>query len=386
MKTHKISALQPLLILASINFALTACVVPENQQYFEPTPAGIELERTIAGAIPGATPAAGMTPAPLATATPSSSPVSGVPPVAREDGPYEVAQDQTLSISTSELLANDTDPQGLVIHFDRFQNPTRGTLTLNNGLLTFQPNSGFTGSVSFRYQITNSLNLNASALVTINVRRPASELMYGNSGSSLYRYDPNSRTSSSIASFHLANGNPVSVFDIAITTKGLMYGVDGNSLYYIDAATGILSPIPTQLSAFGNINGLTALSDDRLVISGNGIALYDIATHGFITLLAPGSYQSSGDIIALPDGKLYMAINGAGADHLLKIDPHTGAVQDLGSLGRTGVYGLGYALNTLYGFAGTGEVFEINPVNAATSHENNSGVSWFGATTNPVRW
>ena len=120
------------------------------------------------------------------------------------------------------------------------------------------------------------------------------EVMYGHSASTLYRYDPNTQASTSIATFRLANGTHLNVFDIAITSNGLMYGVDGSSLYYIDASTGIMTPITANFSAFGNINGLTALSDGRLVVSGNGIAVYNITTQELSTLLAPNSYQSSG--------------------------------------------------------------------------------------------
>lgn len=251
----------------------------------------------------------------------------------------------------------------------------------------FQPASNFSGSVTFQYTIANSINLTASATVTINVRKPATQPIYGQSASTLYSYDGSTGASVAIARFKLSNGSSVNVFDIAITPNGLMYAVDGSSLYYVDATTGIMTKIPTTgIGNFGNINGLTALSDGRLVISGDGVALYNIATQVLTTLLPPGGYQSSGDIIALPDGYLYLSAVSNGSDRLIKINPETGATQDMGSLGHGGVYGLGYANSTLYGFDSSGLTFSINPNNAHTVDLVYTGVTWYGATTNPVLW
>ena len=73
-------------------------------------------------------------------------------------------------------------------------------------------------------------------------------------------------------------------------------------------------------------------------------------------------------------------------DHLIKINPNTGATADLGSLGHTNVWGLGYAYNVFYGFSNNGQVFQINPVNGNSTNVSNSGIGWYGATTNPVLW
>jgi hypothetical protein len=341
----------------------------------------------VATATPSPTPVATATPTPVPTATPTPTPGQGLAPIARNDGPYEIAQNQTLTIAISDLLLNDSDPAGLPLHFYTYQNPTSGTLTLSGNNLVFQPTNNFSGSVTFQYSIANSINLTASATVSIDVRKAATEAIYGQSQSTLYSYDGATGASSAIANFRLSTGGSVSVFDIAIAPSGLMYAVDGSALYYVDASTGIMTKIPTTgLSNFGNINGLTALSDGRLVISGNGIAIYNIATRVLTTLLAPGGYESSGDIIALPDGYLYLSALSSGSDLLIQIDPDTGATRNIGSMGHGGVYGLGYANGTLYGFDSSGLTFSINQTNAHTTNLANTGVSWYGATTNPVLW
>ena len=328
------------------------------------------------------------TPAPVNT--PAPTPSARQNPVAHDDGPYEMALNQQLNIAVADLLSNDTDPSGLALSLTAFANPSSGTLSKNGDTFTFHPTHNFTGTVTFLYTVTNSLNLSAQATVTINVRTPASEAIYGESTSTLYRYDPNTQISSAIASFRLGStsGTLTSLFDIAITSNGLMYGVDGSHLYYVDADTGVLALVETTgLASFKNVNGLTALSDNRLVISGDGIAIYDIAKQTLTTLLAPGTYTSSGDVIALPDGYLYMSAMIANSDdHLIRIDATNGTTRDMGSLGRTKVYGLGYAYGVVYGFDANKNTFQIDPSNAATSHVTTSDVKWYGATTNPVLW
>lgn len=306
---------------------------------------------------------------------------------ANDDGPYEIAQNQSLTIPIADLLANDRDSRNLPIAFVSFQNLSSGNLSQSGASLVFQPARDFLGAVTFTYSIRNSENRNASAKVSIFVRRPAAEMMYGHTYTQLYSYDAATRSETFIANFRLSTGGTPNISDIAITSNGLMYGVDGSSLSNIDASSGLVSRISTTgIEAFGNINGLTALSDGRIVISGNGVAVYNVVNHTLSTLLAPGTYQSSGDIIALPDNYLYMVALGSGSDRLIRIDPNSGASVVIGSLGHSGVYGLGYASNVLYGFAGNGDVFQINPANAAISSNSTSSLFWTGATTNPVLW
>ena len=292
-----------------------------------------------------------------------------------------------INIAKSELLSNDSDPQNAPLSFVSAAQPSHGTISVSGGTLVYTPASNYVGSDSFTYQITDSFGLTASANVSINVRLPATAPMYVQSAGKLYSYDPTTNIPQFIANFKLNGSNFNSVLDIGITPTGLMYGVSGSALYYINGSNGTMTLIPTAgIGSFGNINGLTALSDGRLVISGDGVALYNIATKTLSTLVAPGGYQSSGDIIALPDGFLYMSAVAHSSDHLIKINPNTGATQDLGSMGFSNVYGLGYQNNTLYGFTADGTILRVNSATGAGTYLNATGETWYGATTNPVSW
>ena len=295
--------------------------------------------------------------------------------------------DTSIPILISDLIANDSDPQTLPLHFVNYQSLSSGTLVQSDNTLTYTPALHFIGAVSFTYQIANSHNHSAQATVSINVRSPATQAIYAQSSNRLYSYDATSKTTNLIGTFKYADGSNASVFDIAITPSGLMYGVDGSALYYINSSTSRLSLIPTTgIAEFGNINGLTALSDGRLVIAGNGVAIYKIETQELTTLVSPNQYQTSGDIIALPDGYLYWSVNSGSGNQLLKINPSNGSITVIGTMSYAGVWGLGYANNLLYGFDNTGAIFEINPTTAHTTLQNNSGINWYGATTNPVLW
>jgi len=439
------------LVLISFSLSLSGCLFGENKQFFEtpasasalgitngspnpsaspvatatpdpsgtpvldPTPTATPLPTgtPIIIVIPTPTPGPTATPAPSATPVPSPTPILvGTPtptpsptctprptatpsptptlvnPVAVTDGPYEMAENTSIAISTATLMSNDYDLNPLPISFVSAQNPSSGSLSVSGGTITYIAGSNYIGSASFSYTITNSAGLTASTTVSINVRAPASAPMYGDSDSNLYIYEPTTHAITSVVGFNLNGRGFNSVLDVAITPNGLMYAVSGSALYYVDASNGAMTLIPTAgIAPFGDINGLTALSDGRLVISGNGIAIYDIPTKTLSTLLAPGRYQSSGDIIALPDGFLYMTATGwSSGDHLIKVNPNTGATVDIGSLGYSEEWGLGYQDGILYGFAGTGKIVTIDPATAHATLQATTGIVWHGATTNPVLW
>ena len=68
------------------------------------------------------------------------------PPVANNDSGLIVAENSTLSIPASVLLANDTDPNGLPLSITGVSNPSNGTATYNSSTQTisFVPTTGYT--------------------------------------------------------------------------------------------------------------------------------------------------------------------------------------------------------------------------------------------------
>ncbi|WP_172300496.1 Ig-like domain-containing protein [Pseudoruegeria sp. HB172150] len=114
-------------------------------------------------------------------------------PIVDEDGtivPVDNAPDATDDAVTTEidtalvidpvtdLLVNDSDPEGSVLTLTSVTQPTNGTLTANlDGTYTYTPNTGFTGFDSFTYSIEDEAGGSSSATVTISILGPPIEII-----------------------------------------------------------------------------------------------------------------------------------------------------------------------------------------------------------------
>jgi hypothetical protein len=150
--------------------------------------------------------------------------------------------------------------------------------------------------------------------------------------------------------------------DIAFDPAGKLYGLDLNHLYTIDANS----------AASATVGGTFPFGGNALVFSSTG-TLYAAGSNKFATLdpttgaatiignIGPG-VSSAGDL-AFVGGNLYLS---AFNDHLLRINPATGAGTDVGSFGVSGVFGLASVGNTLYGVSGT-KIYTIDVTSGAAS-------------------
>ena len=74
-----------------------------------------------------------------------------------------------LNIPVSQLLANDTDPNPAdTLTVTGVSNPLNGTVSLDNGIVTFTPDTDFQGEASFDYTITDGTDTD-TATVTVTV-------------------------------------------------------------------------------------------------------------------------------------------------------------------------------------------------------------------------
>ncbi|WP_138466093.1 cadherin-like domain-containing protein [Poseidonocella sp. HB161398] len=112
--------------------------------------------------------------------------VSGDPITAEDDGfvapnlsPEAAADTLVTEADTalvididSDLLANDSDPEGVALAFVSFTQPGHGTLADNgDGTLTYTPTTGYTGADSFTYTISDGETTD-TATVSIGVDVP----------------------------------------------------------------------------------------------------------------------------------------------------------------------------------------------------------------------
>ncbi len=94
---------------------------------------------------------------------------SNAAPIAADDSLTVVAGNPLIITVATDILANDSDPDGDAISLMSFTQPANGTLTDNgDGTLTYTPNAGHTGPDTFQYVATDGSDT-ASATVTIDV-------------------------------------------------------------------------------------------------------------------------------------------------------------------------------------------------------------------------
>lgn len=216
------------------------------------------------------------------------------------------------------------------------------------------------------------------------VYEPAEEPIYAHSPHTLYTVDPATGDHDVVGTFHLAGGGSTELYDIAIDPAGRMAGGAQGTLYWVDPLSGELTEA-CQLSV-----GYTALtfSADGTLYSGsaNDVVRIDPDTCTVDYLVHGASVTTSGDLVGLPDGYLYWTVRGGMYDHLVRIDPGTGSVHNVGSLDAGSVYGLSYFEDTLYAFGYGGTIHAVEPSDASTISVVTNTPSWYGAATNIFAW
>jgi VCBS repeat-containing protein len=92
-------------------------------------------------------------------------------PVAGNDGPYATDEDTPLTVDVaSGVLTNDTDPESDPLTAVLDTTTAHGALTLNSdGSFTYVPTTGFFGTNTFTYHVTDGTDVSSPATVTIDV-------------------------------------------------------------------------------------------------------------------------------------------------------------------------------------------------------------------------
>lgn len=97
------------------------------------------------------------------------SAVTNPDPVAVNDSGFSTAPGTAFTIAAADLLANDTDPNGLPLTVIGVSGAVNGVASLLGTTITFNPTDGYAGPASFVYSIRNTAGLTASATVAIAV-------------------------------------------------------------------------------------------------------------------------------------------------------------------------------------------------------------------------
>ncbi len=80
-----------------------------------------------------------------------------------------MAQNGTLTIPVSTLLANDSDPEGYALTVTSVQEAVNGTVSLSGSHVIFTPTTGFEGVARFTYTVSDQEGLTSKATVNVTV-------------------------------------------------------------------------------------------------------------------------------------------------------------------------------------------------------------------------
>ncbi|MBK8238293.1 MAG: hypothetical protein IPK74_22410 [Deltaproteobacteria bacterium] len=191
--------------------------------------------------------------------------------------------------------------------------------------------------------------------------------VFGHSATTLYRLDPTTKQVTVVGDFV---GCDASIIDIALDADSNMYGAAFGSLWSIDRTTAACTHIadgeyPTSLSFVP----AGTVDPDREALVGFVDADYiRIDTQsGAVTPLGTlaGGLASSGDLVAVAGGGTYLTVTGGDLcgtlDCVIELDPSDGTLlANFGTVPYPEVFGLAFWAGRAYGFARSGDLFEID--------------------------
>lgn len=93
-----------------------------------------------------------------------------------------------------------------------------------------------------------------------------------------------------------------------------------------------------------------------------------------------GGFVSSGDIVAVTGFGIVATVTGSGGDVLVRLAPGTFAATPIGTTtGFTGLWGVGYWRDRVFGFSSGGSFVGIDTTTGQGTLIGNNGIAWWGA-------
>lgn len=252
----------------------------------------------------------------------------------------------TLLTGCGAKVAVDLDPQS----------GSGGSMTTSS---TISTTSSTTSSTT-----TSSTTTTSSSTTTTPPPPPPPPAVYAASGDVLYLLDPDLQTFATIGPFA---GCGSFVVDLAVDRAGGLFATTTQNLFRVDPKTANCKPLgqggsyPNSLS-FVPAGTLDPVQDTLVGVNGSEYIRIDqiTGTTEHVGWVSP--YSSSGDLVALPDGRAFLTAKGPSCDDcLVQIDPKTGGVLSVvGDIGYSDVWGLAYWGGRTYGFTSGGAMVLID--------------------------
>ncbi|MFO0613522.1 MAG: hypothetical protein U0414_13075 [Polyangiaceae bacterium] len=214
--------------------------------------------------------------------------------------------------------------------------------------------------------------------------------VFGHSGNTLYRLDPDTKAVTTVGNFSGCDG---SVIDIALDKDSNLVATTFGGVFKVDRMTAKCTSIqsgsyPNSLSFIPagtldpNVEALVGYEGDQYV-------RIDPQMGGVSPIGSPwgNGLISSGDIVSVKDGPTFLTVystnNTCPTDCLVEVDPKTGQmIKNWGPLGYNEVFGIAFWAGSVYGFDSAGDLFEVkfdNGVLSTSAVNAPTGVGWYGA-------
>ncbi len=230
-----------------------------------------------------------------------------------DGGTLTLQEDNVLTINTTELLANDTDPDGDVLSINAVQDGVNGTVALDgDGNVVFTPVENYSGEASFSYTVSDGNGGEASATVTLDISsvndvptiNVVNTISVDEDGSQQFTYSTSDIDSASTTlTAEAGNGNVVvnSNGTITFTPNENYFGDDTVVLTATDSDGGIttqeisvtVNPIEDAPDAVddGSFEPLSATLAAELTFDGS----VPVATLGSVSTEANGQVGDAAD-------------------------------------------------------------------------------------------
>jgi hypothetical protein len=203
--------------------------------------------------------------------------------------------------------------------------------------------------------------------------------VYAHSDHTLFSIDLGSKALTLVGNFNapMVSGKEDVMTDLAVAPDDTIYVVSHTTLYTASASDGHVTKVG-DLTACGQDNvALSFTPDNKLFVAdykGQFCQIDYAASPPKVTPIAKLSANMAvtGDLVAVDDGTMYASAyllsDGSGAgtqanNVLVKIDPATATVTQIGPTGFPKLFGVAYAGGQVFGFThdGTGRVVTIDP-------------------------
>ncbi|MBN94693.1 MAG: hypothetical protein CL928_11585 [Deltaproteobacteria bacterium] len=217
----------------------------------------------------------------------------------------------------------------------------------------------------------------------------ATEVMYAHTDDTLYSVQAEPPyTVTELVTFHAGDGSDVpNLTDLAVSLTGEMYAVSTNGVWQVAPGTGELVNILETSGEF--FVALTFLSDGTLLAGSNSqLFMIDVDLGVMEAVTTFEEWSWAGDMVGLPDGFLYCAMEGEVDDmsSLVIYDYNLDQVVFDGATGVGSMFGVGYGNDVLFGFTDEGSILTIDPATGLANEVSSGDIRFWGAATNPVRW